>query len=412
LRDKNNTVIIVEHDEKTIRASDYLVDLGPLAGVNGGEVMAIGPIKDLLENKAAIKRSLTLQYLTGQREIAVPAKRRCQNHGSLKIIGASANNLKNLRLEIPLGRLVGIAGVSGSGKSSLLYDVIYKNVRKIKNRPGGRAKLKGVKEIKGTEYINKVTVIDQSPIGRTPRSNPATYTGIFTPIRDFFASLPAARERGYTISRFSFNRPGGRCEACNGAGFNLIEMHFLPPVLVECEVCHGRRFNRETLQVKYRGKNIADVLDLTIAEAIDLFGDNYYVTDKLRVLQSVGLGYLKLGQSATTLSGGEAQRVKIAKELTHTLGQRTLYLLDEPTTGLHYYDVEMLLAVLNKLVDKGNSVLVIEHNMHMLKSMDYLIDLGPDGGEDGGRLLAAGEPEEVARDPKSVTGKYLKSYLK
>jgi excinuclease ABC subunit A len=413
LRDKNNTVIIVEHDERTILESDYLVDLGPLAGVHGGEVVAIGETKDLLDkkkNKAALKKSLTLQYLGGLRSIDLPSKRREQNHGALKIRGAYANNLKNINVDIPLGRLVGISGVSGSGKSSLLYDVIYKNVAYLKNHPG-KTKLEYAKDIKGTEYINRVVVIDQSPIGRTPRSNPATYTGIFTPIRDFFAALPESRERGYSIGRFSFNRPGGRCEACEGAGANLIEMHFLPPVLVECEVCRGKRFNRETLQVKYKGKNIADVLDLTIDEAIIHFGDNYLITDKLKVLASVGLGYLKIGQSATTLSGGEAQRIKIAKELTHTLGKRTLYLLDEPTTGLHYYDIDMLLGVLNKLVEKGNSVLVIEHNMHMLKAMDYIIDLGPDGGEEGGRLVAAGAPEDIAREPKSVTGKYLKEYL-
>ncbi|MFA5109575.1 MAG: excinuclease ABC subunit UvrA [Patescibacteria group bacterium] len=414
LRDKHNTVIIVEHDERTILESDYLVDLGPLAGVHGGEVVAIGPTKELLEkgeNTAVVKKSLTLQYLSGQKEISIPDKRREQNHGTLKIHGAYANNLKNLNVEIPLGRLVGISGVSGSGKSSLLYDVIYKNITHLKNRPG-KAKLEHVKEIKGVEYVNKVVVIDQSPIGRTPRSNPATYTGIFTPIRDFFACLPESRERGYSIGRFSFNRPGGRCEACEGAGANLIEMHFLPPVLVECEVCRGRRFNRETLQVKYKGKNIAEVLDLTIDEAITHFEGNYLITDKLKVLQSVGLGYLTIGQSATTLSGGEAQRIKIAKELTHTLGKRTLYLLDEPTTGLHYHDIDMLLAVLNKLVEKGNSVLVIEHNMHMLKAMDYIVDLGPDGGEEGGRLVASGAPEDIAREAESVTGKYLKEYLK
>ncbi|MFA5184730.1 MAG: excinuclease ABC subunit UvrA [Patescibacteria group bacterium] len=414
LRDKNNTVIIVEHDERTILESDYLVDLGPLAGVHGGEIMASGETQELLDekkNKAAHKKSLTLQYLSGQKEICLPAKRREQNHGTLRIRGAYANNLKNINIDIPLGRLVGISGVSGSGKSSLLYDTIYKNISYLKNHPG-KNKLDKVKEIKGLEYINRVVVIDQSPIGRTPRSNPATYTGIFTPIRDFFASLPESRERGYNIGRFSFNRPGGRCEACEGAGANLIEMHFLPPILVECEVCRGKRFNRETLQVKYKGKNIADILDLTIDEAIGHFEGNYLITDKLKVLAAVGLGYLKIGQSATTLSGGEAQRIKIAKELTHTLGKRTLYLLDEPTTGLHYHDIDMLLAVLNKLVEKGNSVLVIEHNMHMLKAMDHIIDLGPDGGEEGGRLVAAGLPEDVAREPKSVTGKYLKEYLK
>lgn len=416
LRDKNNTVIIVEHDEKTIESADYLIDLGPLAGVFGGEVVASGELKKLLNKNADISdsfnKSLTLKYLRGEKSIALPSKRRSQNHGQLKIIGAKANNLKNIKVEIPLGRLVGISGVSGSGKSSFLYDVLYKNISHIKNNPGKRDKLENVKEIKGSDYINKITVIDQSPIGRTPRSNPATYTGIFTPIREFFANLTEARERGYNIGRFSFNRAGGRCEACQGAGANLIEMHFLPPVLVECEVCRGRRFNRETLQVKYKGKNIADVLDMTIDEAIIYFGDNYFITDKLKVLKSVGLGYIKIGQSATTLSGGEAQRVKIAKELTHTLGKRTLYLLDEPTTGLHYQDIDMLLLVLDKLVEKGNSVFLIEHNMHMLKSMDYIIDLGPDGGERGGYLVAAGTPEEIVKNKESLTGSYLKKYLK
>ena len=413
LRDKNNTVIIVEHDERTIKSSDYLVDLGPLAGVHGGELMAAGETKDLLnvkKNKLAREKSLTLQYLSGDQEINIPSKRREQNHGSLKIRGAYANNLKNVNVDVPLGRLVGISGVSGSGKSSLLYDVVYKNITHLKNRPG-KAKLENVKEVKGVEYINKIVVIDQSPIGRTPRSNPATYTGIFTPIRDFFASLPESRERGYTIGRFSFNRPGGRCEACEGAGANLIEMHFLPPVLVECEVCRGRRFNRETLQVKYKNKNIAEILDLTIDEAIEHFEGNFLITDKLKTLSSVGLGYLKIGQSATTLSGGEAQRIKIAKELSHTLGKRTLYLLDEPTTGLHHHDINMLLNVLNKLVEKGNSVLVIEHNMHMLKAMDYIIDLGPDGGEAGGQIVAVGQPEDIVREPMSETGRYLKEYL-
>ena len=411
LRDKNNTVIIVEHDERTILESDYLIDMGPQAGVNGGKIVAIGDTLELLgDNNIKFKESLTLKYLNGQREIVVPAKRRHQNHGELKIIGAHSHNLKNINATIPLGRLVGITGVSGSGKSSLLYDVIYRNITRIKNQRG-RPKLEGVSDIKGTEYINKIVVINQSPIGRTPRSNPATYTGIFTPIRDFFASLPASKERAYTLSRFSFNRPGGRCEACEGAGSNLIEMHFLPPVLVECEVCHGARFNRETLQVKYNGLNIADVLDLTIFEALKFFSENYYIADKLKVLESVGLGYLKLGQSATTLSGGEAQRIKIAKELTHTLGQKTLYLLDEPTTGLHYHDIELLLVVLNKLVDKGNSAFIIEHNLHMIKSMDYVLDLGPEGGDGGGKLMAYGEPEDIVRSDESVTGVYLKPYL-
>ncbi len=413
LKNKNNTVVIVEHDERTIKASDYLIDLGPLAGVHGGEVMAAAPTKDLLnptKNKKALEKSLTIKYLTGEEKIELPEKRREKTNGILKFVGASANNLKNVKVEIPLGRLVGVSGVSGSGKSSLLYDVLYKNITNIKNRPG-KYKLEDVKEVKGAEYISKVVIIDQSPIGRSPRSNPATYAGFFTAIRDFYASLPESRERGYEIGRFSFNRAGGRCEACEGAGFNMIEMHFLPAVMVECEVCRGKRFNRETLQVKYKGKSIADVLDMTIDEAIDLFGDNYFITDKLRVLQSVGLGYLKVGQSSTTLSGGEAQRVKIAKELSMTLGKRTLYLLDEPTTGLHHHDIKMLLAVLNKLVEKGNSVLVIEHNLHMLKCMDYLIDLGPEGGEKGGKIVSVGTPEEVAKDEKSLTGKYLKEYL-
>lgn len=415
LRDKGNTVIIVEHDEKTIKESDYFVDLGPLAGVHGGEVVAIGDTKELLATKSDYEkkfpRSLTLKYLHNDKEIPLPDKRRSQNHGLLKIAGAVVNNLRNVKVEVPLGRLVGISGVSGSGKSSFLYDVLYRNINYIKNNRGDNSKLQGVKEIKGIEYINRVVLIDQSPIGRTPRSNPATYTGIFTPIRDFFASLEESRERGYSIGRFSFNRAGGRCEACQGAGSNLVEMHFLPAVLVECEVCRGQRFNRETLQVKYKGKNISDVLNMTIDEAIIYFGDNYFITDKLKVLQSVGLGYIKIGQSATTLSGGEAQRVKIAKELTHRLGQRTLYLLDEPTTGLHYEDINMLLKVLNNLVERGNSVLVIEHNMHMLKAMDYLIDLGPGGGENGGKIVAQGTPEELVNNNDSLTGKYLKDYL-
>jgi len=414
LRDKNNTVIIVEHDERTILSSDYLIDLGPLAGIHGGQLTVQGYTKDLLTKarSSGISSSMTIEYLINKRQIELPDKRRQQNHGTLKIRGARVNNLKNINVDIPLGRLVGLSGVSGSGKSSLLYDVLYKNLNYIKNNPGKKDKIQGAKEIKGTEYINKIVMIDQSPIGRTPRSNPATYTGIFTPIRDFFAALPASQERGYSLSRFSFNRPGGRCEACQGAGSNLIEMHFLPPVLVECEICRGKRFNRETLQVKYKGKNIADVLEMSIDEAIDYFGDNYYIVDKLKVLQSVGLGYIKIGQSATTLSGGEAQRIKIGKELTHTLGKRTLYLLDEPTTGLHYHDIEMLLKVLNKLVEKSNSVLVIEHNLHMLKSMDYIIDLGPDGGDKGGKLIAKGTPEEITNSETSLTGKYLKEIFK
>jgi len=409
LKSKNNSVVVVEHDEQVIFASDYLVDLGPLAGVHGGEIVIDGETKKIL-TKANASKSLTVDYLVGDRRINIPS-RRDKKREEIKLIGARANNLKNLQVTIPLRKLVGISGVSGSGKSTLLYDVLYKNLSAIKARPG-KFKLQNLTRIEGSEYVSKIIVIDQSPIGRTPRSNPATYTGIFTPIRDFFAYLPESRERAYTLSRFSFNRPGGRCEACDGAGAKLIEMHFLPAVYVECDVCRGKRFNRETLQVKYKGKDISEVLKLTIDEAVKYFDGHYNITDKLKVLQEVGLGYLELGQSATTLSGGEAQRIKLARELTHTLGKRTLYLLDEPTVGLHYHDIEMLLQVLNKLVDRGNSVLVIEHNLHMLKSMDYLIDLGPEGGQAGGQIVAKGTPEELAENEKSLTGTYLKKQLK
>ena len=408
LRDQNNTVIVVEHDERTIMASDYLVDLGPLAGKHGGEVTAIGETAKLLKDKK--QKSLTLDYLRGDKQINIDRTRRHKEGEAIKIIGARANNLKNINVDIPLRKLVAITGVSGSGKSSLLYDVLYNNVLKIKH--GFRKDLVDVAKIANTEYVNKLIIVDQSPIGRTPRSNPATYTGIFTPIRDFFAQLPQSRERGYTLSRFSFNRPGGRCESCDGAGFNLIEMHFLPAVLAECEVCHGKRFNRETLQVKYKGKNIAEVLELTIEEGIDFFDGIYQITDKLKVLTDVGLGYLQLGQSATTLSGGEAQRIKLARELTHSLGQKTLYLLDEPSVGLHYYDIELLLQVLNKLIDRGNSVVLIEHNMHIIKEADYVIDLGPEGGDGGGKIIAKGSPHDIAKNQDSLTGKYLKDYLK
>ncbi len=417
LRDQNNTVIVVEHDEKTIHSSDYLLDLGPNAGVHGGEVTAIGETNKLLKSKEKTK-SLTLEYLRGDKEIAVPETRRHKTAESIKIIGARANNLKNIEVEFPLRRLVCLTGVSGSGKSSLLYDVLYENLSKIKAR--FNEPLENAARILGSEFIDKIVMVDQSPIGRTPRSNPATYTGIFTPIRDFYSALPASREKGYSASRFSFNVQGGRCEACQGAGFNLIEMHFLPPVLVECEVCHGKRFNRETLQIKHNAlinsarvsKNISEILQMTVDEAMEFFDGIYLITDKLKVLQEVGLGYIKLGQSATTLSGGEAQRIKLSKELIHPLGKRGLFLLDEPTVGLHYHDIEMLLKVLNKLIEKGNSIFVIEHNMHVIKSADYVIDLGPEGGEKGGKLIAKGTPEEIIRNDKSLTGKYLKEYLK
>ncbi|MFA5125124.1 MAG: excinuclease ABC subunit UvrA [Patescibacteria group bacterium] len=409
LKDQNNTVIVVEHDERTIMASDYLVDLGPLAGRHGGEVSAIGETKKLLKGKD-YPDSLTLQYLRGEKEINLDRSRRIKEAEAIKVIGAKINNLKNIDVEFPLRKLIVITGVSGSGKSTLLYDALYENLLKIKH--GFRKEIRGVAKIIGSEYVNKVIIVNQSPIGRTPRSNPATYTGIFTPIREFFAQLPASRERAYTASRFSFNRPGGRCESCNGAGFNLIEMHFLPAVLVECEVCRGKRFNRETLQVKYKNKNIAEVLQLTIDEAIDYFDGQYLITDKLKVLQEVGLGYLQLGQSATTLSGGEAQRIKLARELTHTLGAKTLYLLDEPSVGLHYHDIELLLKALNKLIDKGNSVVLIEHNMHIIKEADWVIDLGPEGGDNGGKVVAKGTPEQLTGAKNCLTGDYLRKYLK
>ncbi len=409
LRNQNNTVIIVEHDESMIKNSDYLVDLGPYAGKQGGEITAIGETKKLLNGKD-FNESLTLKYLRGEKEINLDCTRRIKNTESIKIIGAKINNLKNINVEFPLRKLVVLTGVSGSGKSTLMYEALYKNLIKIKH--GFNKEIMGIAKLIGSEYINKVVIVDQSPIGRTPRSNPATYTGIFTPIREFFATLSASRERAYTASRFSFNRPGGRCEACDGAGFNLIEMHFLPAVLVECEVCHGKRFNRETLQVKYKNKNISDVLQLTIDEAIEYFDGQYLITDKLKVLSEVGLGYLQLGQSATTLSGGEAQRIKLARELTHTLGAKTLYLLDEPSVGLHYHDIELLLKSLNKLIDKGNSVMLIEHNMHIIKEADWIIDLGPEGGDGGGRIIAQGTPEQLTRFKNSITGDYLRHYLK
>ncbi len=410
LKERNNTIIVVEHDEQTILESDYLVDLGPKAGKHGGKIVASGVTKDLMKKTSKVK-SLTLDYLRGKEEIEVPERRGSKTKSKITIVGATANNLKNIKVDIPLHRLVCLTGVSGSGKSSLLYDALYTNLTRIKNYMGDDS-LEDVSKIVGSEYIDKVVMIDQSPIGRTPRSNPATYTGIFTPMREFFSSLEESRARGYSLSRFSFNVKGGRCEACDGAGFKLIEMHFLPPVLVECEVCHGKRFNRETLEVKHKGKNIAQVLNMTIDEAVIFFKNIYTISDKLKVLQSVGLGYLHLGQSATTLSGGEAQRIKIARELTHRLGKRTLYLLDEPTVGLHYEDIKMLLKVLNKLVDRGNTVMVIEHNMHIIKSADYIIDLGPEGGEKGGKVMAHGLPEEIVKNLKSLTGQYLKEYLK
>jgi excinuclease ABC subunit A len=394
-----------------------LVDLGPGAGVHGGKIVAAGETQKLLEGKERSltsfkevkllnQKSLTLDYLRGDKKIAVPA-RRTKTVPQLKIIGASLNNLKNIDVEIPLQKMTCITGVSGSGKSSL-FEVLHKNaIRQIHriNEP-----LESISKLLGTEYVRRVAEISQSPIGRTPRSNPATYTGIWTPIRDFFASLEDARARGYTKSRFSFNVKGGRCEACQGAGFNLVEMHFLPPVLVQCDICKGKRFNKETLEVRYEGKNIADILDMTVTEALNFFKDIYFVSEKLKILQEIGLGYIKLGQSATTLSGGEAQRIKLAKELSEH-ATKTVYLLDEPTVGLHYHDVELLLKVLKKLIERQNTIVVIEHNMELIKTCDYIIDLGPEGGIKGGKIITQGTPEEVARNKNSYTGQYLKKLL-
>ena len=409
LRDLGNTVIVVEHDERTIRDSDFLVDLGPGPGRHGGEIVVADETGALFK-KNTKSDSLTLKYLKGEEKIAIPELRRKNSNEKIKIIGATANNLKNINVDIPLRRFVCITGVSGSGKSTLAFDVLKKGTRRGVNHIN--QKTEGVAKVLGFEYLDGVVEIDQSPIGRTPRSNPATYTQVFSPIRDLFASLPEARERGYGVSRFSFNRPGGRCEACEGAGHKLIEMHFLPPVLVVCDVCRGKRFNNETLEVKYKDKNIFNVLNLTVEEALKIFEDIYTITDKLKVLDQVGLGYIKLGQSATTLSGGEAQRIKLAKHLARPMSRRSLFMLDEPTTGLHFEDVKMLLKVINELINKGNTVLVIEHNLHVIKCADYIIDLGPEGGDRGGKVVACGTPEEVVKNKNSYTGQYLKRVLR
>ena len=407
LRDYGNTLIVVEHDERVILSSDYFVEIGPGPGVKGGEVVKTGEMPAVLKSPAG--RSLTLDYLTGKEKIEIPEKRREKDKGTIQIIGASSNNIKNLDFEMPLGRFVCVTGVSGSGKSTLVENIFSRNVWK---KISGFFNLENIAKITGTEYVKKIVEIDQSPIGKTPRSNPATYTGVWGPIRDLFSMLPEAQERAYGKGRFSFNRPGGRCEACEGAGMKIIEMHFLPDVLVRCDVCRGKRFNKETLEVKYKNKSIADVLDMTVDEACDLFSEIYQIVDVLKVLKEVGLGYIKLGQSATTLSGGEAQRIKLSKELAKPMARNVVFVLDEPTTGLHYEDVKMLLAVLDRLVEKGNSVIVIEHNMHVIKTADYIIDMGPEGGSGGGKIIAVGTPEEIVNNKKSITGKYLKPYLK
>jgi excinuclease ABC subunit A len=407
LKDLGNTVIVVEHDQRIIKSADYIVDLGPGAGKNGGRVVYQGDFKGMLKSR----RSLTAKYLNGSLKIAAPLKRRgYRDKPCIKILAAEEHNLKSIDFKLFLGLLVCVSGVSGSGKSTLINEILYKAL----SRRFYRSRLKPGKHraIEGLEHIDKVIVIDQAPIGRTPRSNPATYTGLFTPIRELFSLLPESRMRGYKPGRFSFNVKGGRCENCKGDGVRKIEMHFLPEVYVSCDLCKGRRYNEQTLDIKYKGRNIAEVLDLTVSEALDLFQDIPKISSKLRLLEDVGLGYIHLGQSATTLSGGEAQRIKLSAELSRRDTGKTLYLLDEPTTGLHFADIERLLTVLQKLVDNGNTVLVIEHNLDVIKSADYVVDLGPGGGENGGRIVAAGSPEEVAKSKKSKTGLFLKEILR
>ena len=406
LRDLGNTVIVVEHDEDTIKTADYLLDIGPGAGVHGGQVVAEGTPEQVAQNP----NSITGQYLTGLKTIKVPKKRRKGNGKTLQITGARENNLKNIDVDIPLGQLVVVSGVSGSGKSSLINDILSKELQARLHR----ASLVAGKhdQIVGIEQLDKIIVIDQSPIGRTPRSNPATYTGLFTPIRELFASTPEAKIRGYSPGRFSFNVKGGRCENCAGDGIIKIEMHFLPDVYVPCEECHGQRYNREALEIHYKGKTVSDILQMTTEQALDFFKNIPSIARKLQTLVEVGLGYITLGQSATTLSGGEAQRIKLASELSRRATGRTLYVLDEPTTGLHIDDVSRLLKVLHALVDTGNSMVVIEHNLEVIKSADYVIDMGPEGGQNGGIVVAMGTPEQIIKVKNSYTGQFLKPYLK
>jgi excinuclease ABC subunit A len=406
LRDLGNTLIVVEHDEDTIRQADYLVDIGPKAGIHGGEIVCEGDLETLLSSE----ESLTGAYLSGKKAIATPETRRVGNGCILKLKNCAQNNLRNINVEIPLGKLVCITGVSGSGKSTLINELLYPALQHHLTRLTPFPK--HLEEIKGLEAIDKVIVIDQSPIGRTPRSNPATYTGIFDPIREIFSQTIEAKARGYKPGQFSFNVKGGRCEACGGQGVNIIEMNFLPDVYVQCDVCKGTRYNRETLQVKFKDYSIADVLELTAEEALKVFENIPRAVTRLQTLVDVGLGYVKLGQSAPTLSGGEAQRVKLATELSRRATGKTLYLIDEPTTGLSFYDVHQLLNVLQRLVDKGNSILVIEHNLDVIRCSDWVIDLGPEGGDRGGEIIAMGTPETVAQNPQSYTGQYLAQVLK
>jgi excinuclease ABC subunit A len=407
LRDLGNTVLVVEHDEETIRAADQVIDLGPRAGRHGGEVVAAGTLDDVLRHRD----SLTARYLRGELRIPIPPNRRVPSDDrTLRVIGARHHNLQDLTIDFPLGLFIAVTGVSGSGKSTLVTDILYqalaRHFYRAKVVPGVHTRIEGL------AHVDKVIDIDQSPIGRTPRSNPATYTGLFTPIRELFTYLPESKMRGYGPGRFSFNVKGGRCEACQGDGLVKVEMHFLPDVYVPCEVCKGRRYNRETLEVRYKGKSIADVLDLSVADALEFFESQPRIRSKLELLNDVGLGYIHLGQSATTLSGGEAQRVKLATELSKRDTGRTLYILDEPTTGLHFEDVRLLLEVLHRLVDKGNTVVVIEHNLDVVKTADWVIDLGPEGGDRGGRLVAAGSPEAVAKAGPSHTGRFLRKVLR
>ena len=406
LRDLGNTVIVVEHDEDAIRTADYVIDMGPGAGVHGGTVIAAGSLEEVLANE----NSLTADYLTGRRAVPLPARRRKGSGKKLTVRGARANNLKDVTASVPLGTFTCITGVSGSGKSTFTIDTLFASASRQLN--GARILAGHHEKIEGLQHLDKVIDIDQSPIGRTPRSNPATYTGAFTQIRDWFAGLPESQARGYKPGRFSFNVKGGRCEACQGDGVLKIEMHFLPDVYVTCDVCHGARYNRETLEVKFRDRSIADVLDMTVEDAVEFFKAVPGIRDKMAMLAEVGLGYVKVGQQATTLSGGEAQRVKLAKELSRRATGNTLYILDEPTTGLHFEDVRKLLEVLHALVEQGNTVVVIEHNLEVIKTADWIIDLGPEGGDKGGEIVATGTPEQVVREKRSYTGRYLAPLLK
>jgi excinuclease ABC subunit A len=411
LRDLGNTIIVVEHDEDTIFAADYLIDIGPGAGVHGGEVIVADYLKTLLEAKVDTSDSLTVAYLRGDKIVPVPTKRR-KPDGKIKVKGGNIFNIQNLATEVPLGVLNVVTGVSGSGKSSFVYEILHKNLQAAFDRKLRSAKKHNVEEFIVDGKVTRTILIDQSPIGRTPRSNPATYTGAFTHIRDMFAESDEAKARGWKPGRFSFNVKGGRCEACQGNGEIAVEMHFLPTVYVQCDVCNGKRFMKETLEIKYRKKNIYEVLEMTVEESLLFFDDIPAIYDRLKTMDEVGLGYLKLGQSAKTLSGGEAQRVKISSELYRAHMQHTVYILDEPSVGLHYEDVRKLIDILQTLVDAGNTVIVIEHNMDIIKCADYLIDIGPEGGVGGGNIVAKGTPEQVAESKESYTGQYLKKYLK